>query len=127
MMIVCKYRRSVHRTGLRLCSLALASVLIGGGGAAVAKEACFPKLHALIDSEVKSGIYPGAAMIVDRGGEIILDTRRGTLAPDRDIAMPADAIFRIYSMTKPITSVAIMMLVERGQIDLQAWLGGQES
>ena len=42
----------------------------------------------------------------------------GRLDPSRDTAMPSDAIFRIYSMTKPIVSVAAMMLVEQGRLSL---------
>jgi len=82
-------------------------------------EACFPQLFSLIDSEIEAGTYPGATFVVDQGGEVIIDTQRGQLSPSSEMGMPDDAIFRIYSMTKPITSVAIMMLVERGEIALE--------
>jgi CubicO group peptidase (beta-lactamase class C family) len=58
---------------------------------------------------------PGAAMLVARHGKIgFLDTV-GVQRPGGP-AMPADAIFRIYSMTKPIVTVAAMMLVEEGRL-----------
>ncbi len=83
-----------------------------------AKEACFPKLMALFDKEIAEELYPGVTMVAMQGDRVILDVRKGNLTPRRQKPMPGDAIFRIYSMTKPITSVAAMMLVEQGQLRL---------
>ena len=57
------------------------------------------------------------AMAVDRDG-VFYRGARGTADDILDIPMRTDAIFRIASMTKPVTSVAAMQLVERGLIDL---------
>ena len=57
------------------------------------------------------------AMAVDRNG-VLYRGARGTADDIHDMPMRTDAIFRIASMTKPVTSVAAMQLVERGLIDL---------
>src|SRR5574343_1688669 len=59
---------------------------------------------------------PGAVALVARRGRIGLLQALGQQDPATGAAMRTDSIFRIYSMTKPIVSVAVMMLVERGQV-----------
>ncbi len=59
---------------------------------------------------------PGAVAMVVRGGRTVLHTAIGVQDPHTGQAMALDSLFRIYSMTKPIVSVAVMMLVERGQV-----------
>ena len=54
-------------------------------------------------------------MLIARNGKVGFTRTLGDLGPDGP-AMPLDAIFRIYSMTKPIVSVAAMMLVEEGRM-----------
>ena len=61
----------------------------------------------------------GYSILVARSGKIALQSQRGRSAFEGGHELCMDTIFRIYSMTKPITSVAIMMLVERGKIMLQ--------
>ena len=61
----------------------------------------------------------GFSMLVARDGKIAMQSQRGRSAFDGGHELGMDTIFRIYSMTKPITSVAIMMLAERGKIMLQ--------
>ena len=64
------------------------------------------------------GDVPGVvALIVNRDG-VLYQGAAGKQDVARDVAMPADAIFRIASMTKPVTSVAIMMLVDAGKVKL---------
>ncbi|MBV8661672.1 MAG: beta-lactamase family protein, partial [Hyphomicrobiales bacterium] len=63
--------------------------------------------------EIEAGRAPGASMLIARHGKIAFHQSLGTLSPDGP-PMRDDAIFRIYSMTKPIVSVAAMMLVEEG-------------
>ena len=72
--------------------------------------------------EVDSQRLPGAAILIARGGKIGYRGHFGRLRPGGP-AMRPDAIFRIYSMTKPITSVALMMLVEEGRLLLTDPLG----
>jgi CubicO group peptidase (beta-lactamase class C family) len=66
--------------------------------------------------EVASGRLPGAVAMIARRGQIGLFEAVGQQDPGTGAPMKTDSIFRIYSMTKPVVSVAVMMLVERGQL-----------
>jgi methyl acetate hydrolase len=69
-------------------------------------------------SSVERGDTPGVvALVVDRNG-VLYEGSAGKLDVGRNIPMPIDAIFNIASMTKPVTSVAIMMLLEEGKLRL---------
>ena len=70
-------------------------------------------------AEVDGGRIPGAVLLVARNGRVVLNEAVGYRDREAQAPMPADAVFRIASMTKPFTSVAIMMLVEQGRIALQ--------
>lgn len=65
-----------------------------------------------------SGRFPGTQMLVYRRGAIAHSAVQGYADLERKTPMRDDTIFRIYSMTKPITSVAFMMLVEEGLVTL---------
>jgi CubicO group peptidase (beta-lactamase class C family) len=67
---------------------------------------------------VDSGDLPGILTQVWRRGELVHTGVAGSMDLERGKPMREDAIFRIYSMTKPITSVALMMLVEEGALGL---------
>ncbi|MBU3740594.1 MAG: beta-lactamase family protein [Rhodoferax sp.] len=69
-----------------------------------------------LQSEVDGGRLPGAVVLVARRGRIGLLQAVGRLDPARPGPMPVDAIFRIFSMTKPLTSVAALMLMEQGRL-----------
>ncbi len=73
------------------------------------------RLTAVMEREIAAGLAPGVSMLIARNGKIGFTKALGALAPDGP-AMSLDAIFRIYSMTKPIVSVAAMMLVEEGRM-----------
>ena len=62
---------------------------------------------------------PGAVLMIERHGVLACFESLGRQDPGRGLAMRADSIFRIYSMTKPIVSVALMMMVERGLLSLR--------
>src|SRR3984893_17168982 len=71
-----------------------------------------------ISSAVSRGDVPGVvALIVGREG-VLYEGAAGKLDVAHDIAMPVNAIFSIASMTKPVTSMAIMMLFEEGKLML---------
>jgi len=69
-----------------------------------------------IKKEIEKGQYPGAVMLVARHGKVVYFDSVGQLDPAAGKPMTKDAIFRMYSMTKPYTSVAIMMLMEEGKL-----------
>lgn len=76
------------------------------------------RIVALLQRDVDRGRLPGASVLIARRGRVVLDAAVGRLDPARETPMGLDAIFRIYSMTKPIVSVAAMMLVEQGRLQL---------
>ena len=67
---------------------------------------------------VDSGYLPGLLTYVYRRGQLVHTGLCGQMDIERGKPMREDAIFRIYSMSKPITAVALMMLVEEGLIGL---------
>ncbi|MGZ6049886.1 MAG: serine hydrolase domain-containing protein [Phenylobacterium sp.] len=67
---------------------------------------------------VGPGLIPNAQVAVARDGETVYQLTLGLADVERKIALKEDAVFRIYSMTKPVTSVALMTLVEEGLIAL---------
>ncbi|CAG9167959.1 hypothetical protein LMG23992_00969 [Cupriavidus laharis] len=70
------------------------------------------------ESYVATGKLPGALIQVWRRGELALNSVLGLADRERQVPLAQDSIFRIYSMTKPVTSVAVMMLVEECKIAL---------
>ena len=67
---------------------------------------------------VDGGYLPDMLTYVYRKGQLVHTGIFGHMDIERDKPMREDAIFRIYSMSKPITAVALMMLVEEGLIGL---------
>jgi CubicO group peptidase (beta-lactamase class C family) len=77
------------------------------------------RLERFIDDDyIATGKLPGAVTQVWRHGELALNSILGFADRERKSPLAEDSIFRIYSMTKPITSVAVMMLVEECRIAL---------
>ncbi|HET8996476.1 MAG TPA: serine hydrolase domain-containing protein [Acetobacteraceae bacterium] len=74
------------------------------------------RLGAALQSRVDRGHIPGAVALVARHGKVAYHQAFGVRDPDNGAPMQTDAIFRIYSMTKPIVSVAVMMLWEEGRL-----------
>jgi len=63
-------------------------------------------------------LIPGAVLLVARKGGVAFHEAAGLLNPETGQPMTPDAVFRLYSMTKPITTVGAMMLVEEGRLTL---------
>jgi CubicO group peptidase (beta-lactamase class C family) len=112
----------------RLCLLALVA------GAALSQAAPLPlsspeevglssarllRLDAAMQKAVDSGELPGAVVLIARDGRLVYAKSFGWQDRARNIPMSNDSIFRLYSMTKPVVSVAAMMLVEEGKLGLQ--------
>ena len=76
------------------------------------------RVTAVLGAGVENGEIPGYVALVARRGKIVYFEASGDQDPASGRAMARDAIFRIYSMTKPITSVAAMILVEEGKLNL---------
>ncbi|MGZ3612739.1 MAG: serine hydrolase domain-containing protein [Thermodesulfobacteriota bacterium] len=76
------------------------------------------RISAWIQGDIDKGIVPGAVVMVLRKGKIAYYEAFGYRDKEKKIPMTRDSIFRLASMTKPFTSVAIMMLAEEGKIQL---------
>lgn len=76
------------------------------------------KIDAVMQGFVKDNQLPGMMTLVQRRGEIAQFGMYGMMDIEQSRPMEEDAIFRIYSMTKPIVSIALMMLVEEGRLSL---------
>ena len=71
------------------------------------------------DGYVDDGRLPGVSVLVSRGGRIAYTHRHGERDCERSLPVTSDTIFRIYSMTKPIVSIAAMQLYEQGCFQLK--------
>ncbi len=72
----------------------------------------------LREKYVGKGELPGTLLQIWRRGDLAYQGMLGSMDLERGKPMREDAVFRIYSMTKPVTAVALMMLVEEGRIGL---------
>jgi CubicO group peptidase (beta-lactamase class C family) len=73
------------------------------------------RLGTVLQGEVQRGRVPGAVALIARRGQLAYYESFGQRDPASGAPMARDSIFRIYSMTKPIVSVAAMMLWEEGR------------
>ncbi len=71
-----------------------------------------------IKNEIATGKIPGAIILIQQHGKPVYFEAMGVRDIATQLAMTKDTIFRLYSMSKPITSVAAMMLVEEGKLAL---------
>lgn len=76
------------------------------------------QIKKIIRENIESNFIAGANLMVIKGGEEILYYEDGLADREDIVPIRRDSIFRLYSMTKPITSAALMILLERGEIDL---------
>jgi CubicO group peptidase (beta-lactamase class C family) len=76
------------------------------------------RLSDRINEGVQKGELPGAVVLIARNGKIVMFDAFGFRDREAKAPMTTDAIFRIASMTKPIVSVAAMILVEEGKLSL---------
>ena len=113
----------------RRCSFGLLPVAIAGGACRSASRHATPQSVGLsserlsritetLKADIAKGDIPGAVLLISRHGKIAYFEAMGSLDPEKKTPMAKDAIFRIYSMTKPITTVAAMMLFEEGKLAL---------
>src|SRR5262245_35492102 len=72
----------------------------------------------MIDRRIAAGDVPGAVTLVAQNGRIVHFETRGVIDVDSKKPLPRDAIFPLASLTEPVTTVAILMLIEEGKIRL---------
>ncbi|MCK1541523.1 beta-lactamase family protein [Bradyrhizobium sp. 147] len=102
-------------------------VLVGACGAKAGSEGRaarsfsregLAKVSDYIRNEIATGKIPGAILLLQQHGKPVYYENFGVRDVATEISMSADTIFRLYSMSKPITSVMAMMLVEEGKLSL---------
>jgi CubicO group peptidase (beta-lactamase class C family) len=76
------------------------------------------RLDAAIQTDIKEGRLPGMVVAVARRGKVVYQKAFGVASLATREPMRADALFRLYSMTKPIASVALLTLYEQGRFRL---------
>jgi CubicO group peptidase (beta-lactamase class C family) len=76
------------------------------------------RLEEVTQKHIDEGLVPGAVMLVARRGKVAWMSVLGKRDVAAGDAMKFDSIFRIYSMTKPIVSVAVMQMVEEGKLQV---------
>lgn len=112
----------------RRALIAALVVLLGAVGAKAGSEertarAFSPeglaKVSGYIRNEVATGKIPGAILLLQQHGKPVYYANFGVRDVATEMSMSADTIFRLYSMSKPITSVMAMMLVEEGRLALE--------
>jgi CubicO group peptidase (beta-lactamase class C family) len=115
---------------LAVCGLvaaALAVVAVAGGPLPVRAESAAPiagsfsregldRVSDYIRNEIATGKIPGAILLIQQHGKPVYSGNFGVRDVATKLPMSTDTIFRLYSMSKPITSVAAMMLVEDGKL-----------
>jgi CubicO group peptidase (beta-lactamase class C family) len=95
-------------------SLPLASPEVAGMSKSV-----FDRIEShLRERYIEAGRFPGTQLLVYRRGHLVHHSSLGFADLERKVPVKDDTIYRIYSMTKPITSIAFMMLVEEGRVAL---------
>jgi CubicO group peptidase (beta-lactamase class C family) len=72
----------------------------------------------VLKDDAAKGVVPGSVLLIARHGKVVYFEASGMLDPTTKAPMTKDAIFRVYSMSKAMTSVSAMMLVEEGKISL---------
>lgn len=109
-------------------ALIAALVLLAGGivtkagserpAARTLSPAGLAKVSDYIRNEVATGKIPGAILLLQQHGKPVYYQDFGVRDVATELSMSADTIFRLYSMSKPVTSVMAMMLVEEGRLSL---------
>ncbi|HEX7924831.1 MAG TPA: serine hydrolase domain-containing protein, partial [Bradyrhizobium sp.] len=104
---------------LVLASVAPAALAGSPGPAAHSLSAeGLAKVSDYVRNEVATGKIPGAILLLQQHGKQVYYENFGVRDVATELSMSADTIFRLYSMSKPITSVIAMMLVEEGRLAL---------
>src|SRR6202790_2114156 len=118
-------RRPTIAAALALLILAIIAGQPSAGGAespspvaASFSRARLQRVGDYIRNEIATGKIPGAIMLIQQHGQPVYFENFGVRDLATRLPMTADTIFRLYSMSKPITSVAAMMLVEDGKLAL---------
>jgi CubicO group peptidase (beta-lactamase class C family) len=120
-----RVRLLIARAGLGLAAAALLALTVNAAGVPVGKAEevglsteRLKRIDDVIQRYIDAKEISGAVTLVARKGRVAHFEARGLMDVESKTAMRKDAIFRIASMTKPVTGAAVLMLVEEGKIRL---------
>jgi CubicO group peptidase (beta-lactamase class C family) len=118
-----RWGRVVAALALLLAAIAVAGSNVGRAESSSPGSTSFSreKLQRVGDyirNEVATGKIPGAILLIQQHGHPVYLENFGVRDVESQHPMTADTIFRLYSMSKPVTSVAAMMLVDEGKLSL---------
>src|SRR5689334_16099802 len=114
----------MKRLQILFMGMAVSALLVSSTGRGSATDAPaqapdkFEQITAFFDNEVSTGKLPGAVILVQQHGRPLYLKSFGMQDVETGTPMSPDTIFAIHSMTKPITSVAAMMLIDEGKLSL---------
>ncbi|MDQ2075975.1 serine hydrolase [Marinimicrobium sp. ABcell2] len=89
-----------------------------GQSAGVIDQAAIERLNATLGGFVESGHLAGASVLIFEGGQEVYFNTFGMADREAGVPMSRDTLVQIFSMTKPITGVAMLTLYEQGKLDL---------
>ena len=107
---------------MRAGAIGMAALLLNGCASenALLDDEGAARLDQALVEALENTDVPGLVVLVTSQDSILYHRALGVPGVEREDALAEDAIFRIHSMTKPLTSLAVMMLVERGEVELDA-------
>src|SRR5215207_6051721 len=77
------------------------------------------RIAPVMKDEIAKGTFPGDVALIARNGQLVYFEAHGFIDAGKTRPITKDAVFRAFSMTKPLTSVAAMALVEQGKMSLR--------
>jgi len=98
-------------------SLSVVSSSYEANQVGVSKER-LDKIASVLEENIKAGRFPGFITAVARKGKVVHFETQGYSDVEKQIPLQKDSLFRIYSMSKPVTGVALMILLEEGKVRL---------
>lgn len=110
---------SLARASMALLSMfVLAKVAAGEPLATGLRLGAAERIDQYFNSAISGGLVPGAVVMVSRNGHLAYQGVFGVRDPRTGVPMSLDSIFRIASMTKPVTAVAVLILADEGKLKL---------
>lgn len=119
-----RWRSDISGRRALIAALVLLAGAVGAAASSEQRVARTPspdglaKVSDYIRNEIAAGKIPGAILLLQQHGKPVYYENFGVRDIATEMSMSADTIFRLYSMSKPITSVMAMMLVEEGKLAL---------
>lgn len=112
------YSRSLYPSWLALACLLFTSVLHAETVAPPIAAERFQMLEKALQAEVDQGRLAGIAVLVEQDGKLLHRSQHGYQDIAGEVPLAEDTLYKVFSLTKPVTSVAMLMLQEQGKLSL---------